>query len=179
MAFACTAPFGPDQTHAALVERYGASNIATDQVSSGEGFFETGTVLFPDDPARRVGIAWQDTAARRRPKWVRIEGERSVWRTPSGITLGTSLTGIERLNGRPFRLAGFSWDYAGTVLSWAGGALEPAADAACRVIVRLQPSEDADDALANQVQGDGEYSSGHPAMQALDPRVYQIMLSFE
>lgn len=36
---------------------------------------------------------------------------------------GTSLKELQRLNGKPFRLFGFSWDYGGLVESWQKGRL--------------------------------------------------------
>ena len=39
------------------------------------------------------------------------------------MTLGTRLGRLTQLNGRPFTLSGFGWDYAGTVISWNGGRL--------------------------------------------------------
>jgi len=48
--------------------------------------------------------------------------------------------------------------------------------------MRVGPDWDRMDAnstqLANQLKGEREFSSGHPAMQALNPAVYELMLQY-
>jgi hypothetical protein len=44
-------------------------------------------------------------------------GGACEWKAAHGITLGTSLVQLERLNRHPFTLAGFGWDYGGRVLA--------------------------------------------------------------
>jgi hypothetical protein len=92
------------------------------------------------------------------------------------IGLATDLRTLERLNARPFVLAGFDWDYEGTVLYWQGGELAPTATERCRLIVRLEPSPGAPRDLVDQVVGDRDFPSDHPAMRALNPLVYPIIL---
>src|SRR6185436_1494412 len=104
------------------------------------------------------------------------------WRTSSGITLGTDLKTVEKLNGRPFRLAGLAFDAQGTVVSWRGGRLEAQDSVDCHVGVRLRVEAPgngaASAALERQVTGDKDFSSGHPAMQALNPAAYELFLWF-
>jgi hypothetical protein len=102
-----------------------------------------------------------------------------MWHTADGITLGTTLLELERINRRPFRLAGFGWDYSGTVLSWSHGALDPVfgSDGSKKVYVRLIYSNPAPPEY-RAVMGDGNFSSGHPAMQKINPHVYQMVFIF-
>jgi hypothetical protein len=169
--------FRPDTSAAVLESVFGASNVANAEIDVGEGNTESGTVLFAASPEERVEILWKDPAARARPRSVRIRGAASRWSTPHGLALGLRLQEVERLNGRAFRLLGFEWDYAGTVMSWDGGKLETAPGDRCRVRARLNP-ESGDEEWRRQVLGDTEFSSGHPAMRALDPRVYEIWLEY-
>lgn len=151
-----------------------------------EGEYNEGTVLFANDRNSKVEIFWKDRAEKRRPEWIRLQGQQSRWRSPAGLTLGNDLRTVERINGRPFHLAGLGFDGAGAVLSWDGGTLESLNGAECQLKIWLRPSEDgsnnqmtvARQRLANQVAKDGNYSSGHPAMQALNPQVYQMMLLY-
>jgi len=53
---------------------------------------------------------WKQAGPNRSPDVVRIRGEKSAWKIPGGVTLGLTLTMVERLNRRPFRLL----DSAGT-----------------------------------------------------------------
>jgi hypothetical protein len=176
----CQTTFTPDVDEAALLARFGPSNVAGGQVDLGEGQHDDGTILFGQDPEDRVEILWSLKIDRRRPAWLRVQGESSHWRSSEGLTLGLDLKSIERINGKPFRLLGFDWDYAGTVMSWSGGRLDqPSTKAPCATRVRLAPSGPAAaERVERQVAGEREFSSGHPAMQTLNPRVYDMWLSF-
>lgn len=175
----CHGPFTADLTEARLVEIFGAANVRTGDVYVGEGFSEPGAVVFPDSAEDRVEVVWGDGATRSRPRFVRVNNERSRWKLAGGIAIATDLKTIERLNGRPFRLLGFSWDYSGTVMSWAGGFLEREGTPTCRTGARLRPSAEQRDPIIRQVIGERRFSSGHPAMQQLNPRVYDLWLSFD
>ncbi|MGA2814606.1 MAG: hypothetical protein ABSG16_24715 [Candidatus Acidiferrum sp.] len=170
-------------SEADLVRIYGDKNVVSHDVGIGEGETEPGTELFPADPLRRLDILWKDPVEKRGPKNVRISGTKSVWGTAHGISLGTTLKRLEQLNKRPFRLAGFGFDYSGTVLSWSGGALEnelgQEANRAGRVILRLNCSpHQSQQPEYRSLQGDRVFSSGHPALQKLNPTVYEVIWLF-
>jgi hypothetical protein len=171
-----TGPISVGSTEAALRQRYGGA-VESIRVELGEGETAPGSVLYPADSVRRAEIIWQDGTQRARPARLILRGSRSLWRVARGITLGTTLRELERLNGRPFKLAGFGWDYAGVVTDWAGGALD---SALVGVKLYLDPGPASyESAVYAQVLGDRDYSSDLPAMQQLAPRVYQIFLDFE
>jgi hypothetical protein len=158
-----------------LVDRYGARNVKDDDVGIGEGETEPGTVLFPKDPKRSMEIHWKDPKTKLSPQFLTIRGNASLWRAARDISLGTSLKQLEHINGRPFLLSGFAWDYSGTVDSWQNGVLEGEFDGNGRVILRLGPDvQTGRSPEYNEVLGDRSYSSSHPAMQKIDPRVYEI-----
>lgn len=160
-----------------LARAYGARNLRDSSVALGEGESFPGTLLYPDDPQRRMEIVWFDPGAKRAARRAVLRGERSRWMLPRQISLGSSLSDLERANGRPFRLSGFGWDYAGAVTSWDGGAL----DSLLRgVYLYLEPRiEDRAGAAYRRLQGDREFDSGNADMRSLDPRVYQIFIDFE
>ena len=144
-------------------------------VEIGEGETLPGTVLFPDDPRRRLSVVWPNRPSPAGKIWLMVDGE-SRWRGYRDIGLGTDLRTLERLNGRPFALAGFAWDYGGTVVDWRGGALASTATERCRLIVRLEPPRNAPRDLVDQVVGDRDFPSDHPAIRALNPAAYQVIL---
>jgi hypothetical protein len=165
-------------TEAGLIARYGASNVHRESFYLAEGEFVNGTVLFPgnQDHMRRLQITWQDTIAYARPAMRNVDADPSEWTVVPGIRIGTSLAELEEMNGRPFTLLGFGWDYGGTVNSWEGGRLDSLLGpdrARARVIIRLYPARETA-ALMRQVQGDHVFPSSHPAMRALNPRVYAL-----
>ena len=85
---------------------------------------------------------------------------------------------VERLNRRPFRLAGFGYDHSGTQVSWQGGKLEATASSPCKVRAVFSEGRGVEvEALTRQVSG-REFSSGDPAMQAINPRVEKLWLAY-
>ena len=167
----------PGGSEADLREAYGASQVRASRIELGEGDTAPGTILFPDDPDRRLQILWADSSARRAPERLILRGERSRWRLPRGISLGTSLAELEDKNGRPFTLAGFGWDYAGVIVSWNGGALDSTLSPDVKLY--LEPRiEDRVGEAYRRVLGDRDYSSALPAMRSLNPRVYQIFVDW-
>jgi hypothetical protein len=169
-------PITAQTSEADLRRRFGAG-VDEARIQLGEGETAPGTVLYREDSLRRAEILWRDTTGRRHPARVILRGERSRWQVGPGISLGTSLEDLERLNGRPFSLAGFGWDYAGGVIDWKGGALDSAL-AGVRLYLDPGPSQ-YESVPYSQVVGDREYLSSLPAMQQLNPRVAQIFIDFE
>ena len=151
----------------------------------GEGFTVPATFVFPSDPKRKIGISWEDEERHRDTVRVQIDGDASFWHTTGGISLGAHLKQVEALNGGPFLLFGFNWDYSGTVASWRGGKLESAFEPhhhLRRTIVRLSPVfADPNHVMSpgeQELVGEREFPSSHPEMQKLDPVVYQIIWLF-
>jgi hypothetical protein len=164
-------------SEAELRERFGKTAISSTRIELGEGETAPGTVLFPDDSTRRLEIVWQDTVTRRRPSRIILRGDRSRWQVGPGISLNTSLTELERLNGKPFTLAGFGWDYAGVVTDWNAGALDSSLSG---IKLYLDPGPaQYESAPYSQVLGDRDYSSSLPAMQQLSPKVHTIFVDFD
>jgi hypothetical protein len=178
-------PITESTSEATLQALFGAENTESIDVDIGEGFSEPGTVVYPNDASRRLEVVWLD-GSRTAPKEVRLTGQSSKWKTAEGISLGSTLKELERLNGFPFRLTGFAFDYSGTITDCGRGRLTmlgchdvDGAFQGRQIILRLSPSAEAR-ALPEyrQVIGDRVFSSGHPAMQALNPSVYQIIVLF-
>ena len=161
-----------------LVTRYGDANVTDQEIDVGEGETESGTVLFADDKKRTITILWNDAEAKASPKFVILREKGSLWRTAHGVSIGTSLRELERINGRPFTLSGLGWDYEGTVMSWNDGALEKEFQHNGRVIVRLAPSA-AGQVDLDKLAGDRPFSSANPIMQRVNPQIYEIMWEFQ
>jgi hypothetical protein len=163
-----------------LRRRFGRDNVITSALDIGEGQHERGTTLFPGDSSRRIEIRWRDTVAQRRPAMVTVTGSFSHWHLPNGIQLGTSNRDLERMNGRPFSVAGFGFDGAGVVLDWRGGRLEFLRQGDCRIAIRLEPGtiNGATRRSYAQASGDHEFRSSDAAMRSLNLRVVEIALNY-
>jgi hypothetical protein len=171
--FACAGPLAPDASHAALEQAFGKANVVFKTVPGPEGTTARATVVFDRDPARRLEVQWHDEKRRRRPAFVTVR-EGALWRTPQGLGMGSSLAEAERANGGPFLIAGFDWDYAGTVTDWNGGALD---GGPCRLILRFEPG--AGGSGGADAQGDQDFPSDGAAMRAAKPVAYEMSLSYQ
>jgi len=169
-------PVTQQSDEAALRRTFGDANVRRDRVQIGEGETLPGTVLFPDDSSRQLMILWSDTVRRRLPSRLIVRGRSSRWSLHPGISLGTTLERLEQLNGRPFTLAGFGWDYSGAVTDWRGGRLALSGRHA-NVYLSPLPSMFSSPAYS-LVLGDKSYASDLPAMHELRPAVYQIFYNF-
>jgi hypothetical protein len=160
-----------DASEDSLRTIYGDDRVEPALVAMGEGFVCKGSrILFDNDEF--LEITWLDTEAKTAPAAVYVNG--ASWRTGDGIGLGISLRELEAINGKPFRLAGFSWDYGGTIISWGSGRLE---DRIPKTLLVLIPDGEAYERVgpeAGQVDGDIEFSSGHPVMQKLNPLLVRL-----
>ena len=170
-------PVARSSSESDLRRHYGPEAVDTARIQLGEGETTPGIILYPRDSLRRAEIIWRDTVNRREPARVVLRGSRSQWQVNGRISLGTSLKDLERLNGKPFTLAGFGWDYAGVITDWQGGALDSAL-AGIKLYLDPGPAQQ-HSAAYSQVLGDRDYSSTLPAMQQLNPRVGQIFVDFE
>jgi hypothetical protein len=167
-----------------LIEIYGKENVRESDIGLGEGFTEPGTIVFPDEPVKTIRILWEDTL-RSTIREIRISGEKSLWKTEKGITIGTSLKTIEEINKKPFILAGFGWDYEGTILHCNGGTLNELGTETEQgiqsrtMILRLRPDSISQQVgIYESVLGDREFPSDNPAMQKLNPTVYEMIIYF-
>ncbi len=174
--------FGPitaDVPERDLVSLLGPDQVEPGDIHVGEDCWEPGAVLYPGDPLRRAEIVWGDADGRSHPTRVTVRGDSSVWHVEGGITLGTSLRALERLNGAEFVLHGFGWDYSGTVASWEGGTLVRLDQPSGRVLLALDPPAIGfPPEVYEAVMGSGEFASSHPALRQLNPRVSRIVMLF-
>lgn len=164
-------------TAASLKKEYGKNAVEKD-VDVGEGMTDKGMTLFPNDPKKTADILFHPSG---KVSTVIIGDQTTDWKVDNGITIGTSLNEVEKLNGKPFKLAGFEWDYSGTVCGYEGGKLETLNVAGKRVLLRLMhnyKTQKADDKLFNAVVGDKCYPSSMKEMQTLNPKVYNIQIEF-
>ena len=172
----CDGAFARDSSHAKLVQAFGKSSVAFMDVDGAEGDKIKASVIYPDEPRRRVEVLWHDEKARSRPATVRV-GYKSQWRTVRGLRIGSELADVEKINGRPFKLLGFDWDYGGRVADWMGGTLA-VMPGGCDFRLAFNPWADAPDAARDKVSGDKEFLSTDPNMRASKPTVSEIIISY-
>lgn len=122
-----------------LVRKYGISNVTEKDAEDEDGETQPLTVLFAEDPQRRIELLWKFSDKKTEPAFVTIRGKASRWHATHGISLGTTLPELEHINGRPFHFAltNGGTDMAEEHISWQGGALEEDFQGDGRVILLL------------------------------------------
>jgi hypothetical protein len=173
----CTGPFGRDASHASITEIVGKENVVFTKVDGAEGEKVPATVLFPKNAERRIELIWADEKKRKGLANLSLS-PKSVWVAPNGVRIGMSLAEVETLNGRPFTLSGFDWDYGGYVTDWKGGALGAKIAGGCTVQVRFTVPEGAPEGPASEVAGDKEFPSSDKNMRAVKPIVGSLGFGF-
>lgn len=159
-----------NSTEADIKALYGEDQVQFRSVYIGEGESQPGVVVFPNTP-NELEIVWDIAAATGNPEFIRASQKGSSWRTADGVTVGTSLEELERINGKPFSIYGFGWDYGGLVTDWQGGELN------AHLIVALVPGKP--ELVGAKVSGDQAFSSDDPNIQAVEPRVGSMVITFK
>ncbi|MCG7393892.1 hypothetical protein MHY87_13355 [Microvirga sp. ACRRW] len=171
----CEGPFAKDTSHKRLVEAFGPSNVTLESIYGAEGIEMKASVIFPADHERRVEVMWWDEESRSRPSFIQVAG--TGWTGTQGVRVGMSLSEVEAINGKPFSLYGFSWDYGGTAVDWKKGRLAEALGG-CTLRVVFAPDENTSEAALNRVGGDTVFSSSSKGMRAVKPRVQRLSVGY-
>ena len=154
----------PSSTRADVEKLFGSKNVEPYDVPVGEGMTVEGTQVF-GGTKDRLTIEWKTTGT---PERITIAGIGTEWKTPEGITVGSNLKEVEAVNGKPFTLTGFEWDYPGRTVSWEGGKMPSQLQLEFDYSKVLSQEEE------SQVIGDRDFSSSHPVMQKKQLRVNSI-----
>lgn len=173
---ACEGPFAKDTTHAKLVTAFGAKNVTFKDVDGAEGSTEKATVLFDADPTHRIVVFWHDAKTRTKPSMITI-GAPSLWIGPGGIGNGMKLTDVEKLNGKPFKLAGFDWDGGGFIRDLDGKL--KTISGGCTLVIRFEPG------IANplpakyaEITGDKTILSSNRTLRRVRPQVSEWSIGY-
>jgi hypothetical protein len=175
-AVACSSAFAKDSSHLKLTTAFGSKNVTFTEVEAGDGSKVPSSVLFPNDPKRRLEVWWSDPATRKVTYLIVIGGE-SNWSAPGGLRLGQSVEQLEKLNHKPFKLKGFDKDHVATVSDWDGGALGMLAGG-CKAGVSLRADVKTSAAALTALAADKEFSSSDKAMRAAKPKVSEILIGY-
>ncbi len=159
-----------ETTEADVEAAYGKENVRFQSLSVAEGEQREGVLIFPASP-NELEIIWELEADNGRPAFVRLGREGSDWKILGEITVGTTLEKLEEINGKPFTLYGFEWDFGGLVTNWNGGKMSPYA------IIAFIPQNF--DKLDSSLLGEIQLSSDDPRVRALNAKIGSIVITFE
>jgi hypothetical protein len=172
---ACSGAFAKDSSHLKLAMFFDSKNITFTDVEASSSKVPA-SVLFPNDPKRRLEVWWSNPTARSNIHLIVIGGQ-STWAAPGGLRLGQTLEQVEKLNHKPFKLKGFDKDRIATGSNWDGGALVTAAGG-CKPGVSLRADAKASAEEIGALSVDEEYSSSDPAIRAAKPTVSEILIGY-
>lgn len=172
---ACEGPFGMDSSEALLIETYGTENVLTGEVDGPEGSTMIATRVFPDQPKKEMTFAWWDEENYADLANVDLPPKAVA---PGGVRQGMTIADVEALNGGPFEISGFGWDYGGYA-NLEGGDLS-GLPGDCVLSVRFSlPDEYPENVDVTSIMGDGTtVASGDPLLEELDIRVSAVSFGY-
>lgn len=117
----CTTPVKRGDTYKSLAAAY-RDKAQLGMIPGAEGTESRGLLLYATIPSRKLYVRFWDAAMEH---VAQVEpGEKAVaWTGPEGIHVGSTLAYVEKVNGKPFTISGFGWDYGGYAADFKGGRL--------------------------------------------------------
>ena len=173
---ACSGIFAKDSSHLKLAMIYETKNVTFTDVDANGGAKVPASVVFANDPKRRLEVWWSNPAARSGTYLIVINGQ-STWTAPGGMRLGLNLAQLEKLNHKPFKIKGFDKDGVASVSDWNGGLLATLpGDCKSGLSLRADPKAAAD--AVSALTADQEFSSSDPVIRAVKPTVSEILIGY-
>jgi hypothetical protein len=173
---ACTGIFSKDSNHLRLAMTFDYKNVTFADVDADGGTKVKASIVFANDPKRRLEVWWSNPADRSGVYLIDIKG-KSTWSAPGGMRLGLNLVQLEKLNKKPFKLKGFDKNGVASVSDWDDGALAALAGG-CKSGVSLSADPKASPDEVSAMSADKEYSSSDPAIRAVKPTVSEILIGY-
>jgi hypothetical protein len=174
-SIACSGAFAKNSSHIRLAQIFGPQNVTFTEVDGPQNSKIPASVLYPKDPKRHLEVMWNNETSRANTSVIAINGQ-STWTAPKGLHLGLPIAAVEKLNGKPFQLAGFDQDNPGAALDWQDGALGKI-PGGCKMSVRLVPDPKASQE-ARKEAGGATLMSSDAAVRAVKPTVAEILIGY-
>jgi hypothetical protein len=172
----CTGPFGPASSAAQLADLFGSDNVVSETIDGPEGTTLDATLVFPNDPTRRLVVLWQDEAQRAVPAAIIVRDESS-WIGPGGVRLGSTIEEVEAANGDSFNVLGFGWDYGGAASFPSGTLSQIPGGCVMSLSFDLDWSKEFGPEF-NRIMGDQQLTSDDDLLRAASPTVSEIAVGY-
>jgi hypothetical protein len=171
---ACSESFGKDSSHLKLAMSFGFRNVTATEVEAKDGTKVAASVIFPDDPQRRLEVWWKNASS---GTYLIVINGQSDWTAPGRLHLGLTLAELEKLNHKSFKLKGFDKDGIAAISDWGGGELASLAGG-CDNGVNLHADPKVSAKIIGALSPNKEYASSNPQMRAAKPTVSEILIGY-
>ncbi len=149
----------PGMSASDIERAYGKENLKLQKIPGAEGEEIDGAKLFAGTD-RELEIVWDPDNEKKQVVFdIRVMGK--AWKFENGLKSGMTVAEIEKINGKPFKIAGFDWDYGGYA-NFEGGKLDG------KVSIRFSPSTEN---VPEYLSGDKQLSSSDKQLRAAKPLV--------
>lgn len=149
----------PGMSASDIEHAYGKENFKLQKIPGAEGEEIDGAKLFAGTD-RELEIVWDPDNEKKQVVFdIRVMGK--AWKFENGLKSGMTVAEIEKINGKPFKIAGFDWDYGGYA-NFEGGKLDG------KVSIRFSPSTEN---VPEYLSGDKQLSSSDKQLRAAKPLV--------
>ena len=170
----CEDPMRRDTNLADIQNLYGTGNVVTGEVPGAEGETMIATTVFPGDDEHGFVVYWADEEKREKLSAISVARADTA---PGGVRVGMTIKEVEALNGAPFSLWGFYWDYGGAARFESGRLAE--LPGGCMLSVQFTPGVDpANDTIAEAISGDIELRSDMQELALVAPVVSDITIAY-
>jgi hypothetical protein len=166
LTLACSGPFAKDSSHAKLQQAFGSQFVAIQKVDGAEGETFEASVLYRSVPEKRLEVSWTDDKKRSGLSSATAK-KPSTWTGPEGIRIGMTLDEVAKINGQPFKLNGFEWDYGGYVVDLKGKLAS--LPGGCGLMLRFSPGMELDAKKHASLIGEKKLSSSDAKLLAVKP----------
>lgn len=166
LTLTCSGPFAKDSSHAKLQQAFGSQFVAIQKVDGAEGETFEASVLYRSEPEKRLEVSWNDDKKRSGLSSATAK-KPSTWTGPEGIRIGMTLDEVAKLNGQPFKINGFEWDYGGYVVDLKGKLAS--LPGGCGLMLRFSPGMELDGKKHAGLIGEKKLSSSDAKLLAVKP----------
>lgn len=143
---------------------FGGGKVKAAELPGPEGTTIDGAKMF-EGTDKEIEIIFNPEGDEKEIEDIRIIGKG--WKFENGLKLGMSLIEVEKINGKPYTVLGFGWDYGGYA-NFEGGKLEGT------VSIRFDVEPQA---MADAISGDQSVPSTHKVLRAAKPKIETISVS--
>lgn len=165
-----------DDTFESIVAKVGEQNISRDSVFANGTFTGTFATKLWKKTAGELTINWQES----KPPFktiqsIVIDQPKATYVVQNGIKMGSPLSLINKLNGKPVTLIGFAGNNAGTLMSFNDGNLTM--QMPCVRAVFALPKMKSYPKEVNEVLTPNVVSSAHTAFKIYDPTLVKLIIN--